>query len=101
MEELFWELAARLMLEEPRVRESTIMGGRCLRVGEEFLALSGFREEGLILKLPRARVARLIEEGVGVSFAPAGKIFKEWVRIPEPNSDVWYGLLLEGVAFVG
>lgn len=98
--ELFWELAALLEAEDPRVVEGTIMSGRCLRVGKEFLALVDYKGSGMVVKLPRDRVAELIDEGVGKPFGPAGKIFKEWVAIPEPNPKVWRALLREGVAFV-
>jgi hypothetical protein len=35
---LSWNLAAELMSEHASVGEGTIMNGRCLRVGKEFLA---------------------------------------------------------------
>lgn len=60
-EELFWQLAAELQSENPRVQESTIMNGRCLRVGKEFLALVDYKGSGLVVKLPKERVAELIE----------------------------------------
>jgi hypothetical protein len=84
-EELFWQLAAELQREDPRIQESTIMNGRCLRVGKEFLALVDYKGSGLVVKLPRERVAELIETGVGKPFGPAGKIFKEWLA---PLADV-------------
>ena len=59
---MFWELAEELSAEDPRVVEGTIMKGRCLRVGREFLALANFNDAGLVVKLPRARVADLIEQ---------------------------------------
>ena len=37
---LFWSLAADLMSQHASVVEGTIMNGRCLRVGSEFLALA-------------------------------------------------------------
>lgn len=100
-EELFWQLAADLQRDDPRVQESTIMNGRCLRVGEEFLALVDYKGSGLVVKLPKKRVAELIEKGLGKPFGPAGKIFKEWLSVPEPDPRRWRELLLEGVAFVG
>jgi hypothetical protein len=36
---LFWRLAAELQAENPRVQGGTLMNGRCLCVGKEFLAL--------------------------------------------------------------
>ena len=100
-DELFWRLAAELHTEDPRVVEGTIMNGRCLRVGKEFLALPDFKGSGLVVKLPEARVAELVAAGHGQPFAPAGRVFKEWVSIAEPSRKRWLGLLREGIAFVG
>lgn len=99
-EELFWQLAAELQRDDPRVREGTIMNSRCLRVGKEFLALVDYKGSGLVVKLPKPRVAELIEAGVGQPFGPAGKIFKEWLAVPEPNRRRWRQLLREGIEFV-
>jgi hypothetical protein len=100
-DELFWQLAADLQRDDPRIEEGTIMNGRCLRVGKEFLALVDYKGSGLVVKLPKARVAELIEAGVGKPFGPAGKIFKEWLSVPQPDRERWQALLAEGVAFVG
>ncbi len=100
-EELFWELAAELRAADPRVVEGTIMNGRCLRVGKEFLALVDYKGSGLVVKLPKARVAALIAAGVGQDFAPAGRVFREWLSVPTPDRQRWLDLLREGVAFVG
>jgi hypothetical protein len=100
-EELFWQLAAELQREDPRIQEGTIMSGRCLRFGKEFLALVDYKGSGLVVKLPKERVAELIEEGVGKSFAPAGKVFTEWLAVPKPDRRCWRALLREGIAFAG
>ncbi len=100
-EELFWQLAADLQREDPRVQESTIMSGRCLRVGKEFLALVDYRGSGLVVKLPKKRVAELIKAGVGKPFGPASRVFKEWLAVPSPDRRRWRALLQEGIAFVG
>ena len=76
------------------------MGGRCVRVAGEFLALVDFKGSGLVVKLPRDRVAELVAQGVGHPFAPAGKVFKEWVSIPAADPQQWRALLREGIAFV-
>jgi hypothetical protein len=100
-DDLFWDLAARLQAEDQRSTEGTIMNGRCLRVGKEFLALVDYKSSGLVVKLPKPRVRELIESGLGRPFAPAGRVFGEWVAIPKPDPDRWLGLLREGVDFVG
>ena len=99
-EGVFWELVDELRMEDPRVEEGTMMGGRCARVGGEFLALVDFKGSGLVVKLPRARVTELIAEGVGLPFAPAGRMFREWVAIPKRDRRRWRNLLREGIAFV-
>lgn len=100
-QELFWELADELQAEDERVVEGTIMQSRCLRVGDEFLALVDYKGSGLVVKLPRERVSELIESGKGQSFAPAKRVFKEWLSVPKPDRRLWRTLLREGIAFVG
>jgi hypothetical protein len=51
------------------------------------------------VKLPRDRVAELVENGSGDAFAPAGKVFREWVSIPAADRTVWHALLTEAVDF--
>ena len=99
-EGVFWELVDELRVEDPRVQEGTIMGGRCARVAGEFLALVDFKGSGLVVKLPRDRVSDLIAAGVGQPFAPAGRVFREWVAIPKRDRRRWRDLLREGIAFV-
>ena len=100
-EELFWQLATELQKEDPRIVEGTIMNGRCIRVQKEFLALVDYKGSELVVKLPKVRVAELIASEVGQPFAPAGRIFKEWLSVPEPDRERWLALLREGIEFVG
>lgn len=100
-QDLFWQLAAQLQREDPRVAEGTIMNGRCLRVGKEFLGLVDYKGAGLVVKLPKARVDELVASGLGRPFGPAEKVFREWLSVPTPERRLWLSLLREGVAFVG
>lgn len=97
---LFWSLIDALRAEDARVVEGTLMGGRCARVGEEFLALVDYKGSGMVVKLPQGRVEALVASGVGRPFAPAGRVFKGWVAVPTPDRALWASLLREGVAFV-
>jgi hypothetical protein len=100
-QKLFWSLAADLQKTDPRIVESSIMNGRCLRLGKEFLALVDYKGSGLVVKLPAPRVAELIAGGTGRPFAPAGRVFREWLSVPEPDRRRWLELLREGIEFVG
>jgi len=98
--DLFGELVDDLQGDDRRVVEGTIMGGPCVRVGKEFLALVDFKGSGLVVKLPRHRVDDLVARGIGQPFAPAGRVFKEWVSIPIRDRALWRALLVEGIEFV-
>ena len=99
-ERLFWELIEEFQLHDPRVEEGTLMGGRCARVAGEFLGLVDYKGSGMVVKLPKERVIELIDEGVGRPFAPATKVFKEWVSVPKRDRRRWRALLAESIAFV-
>ena len=62
--------------------------------------LVDFKGSGLVVKLPRTRVDTLIASGTGQPFAPAGKVFREWVSVPQRDRRRWRSLLREGIAFV-
>ena len=88
-----------------------MMGHPCLRTlprtkgkgakaqGDFFATLMRDREE-LVVKLPRARVEHLVREEIGEPFAPAGRVFREWVAIPKTRSRRWRKLVDEALAFV-
>lgn len=99
-EDVFWELIDEFQVDDPRIEEGTIMGGRCARVSGQFLALVSHKDAGLVVKLPRERVQELIDAGVGQPFAPANRVFKEWVSVPDRDRRRWRSLLREGVEFV-
>ncbi len=42
-ESLFWDLIHELREHDNRIEEGTIMGGRCARVGGEFLGLVDYK----------------------------------------------------------
>lgn len=97
-EELFWDLAEDLY-RDPAVSRSTMMGYPCLRYEGRFFASIERRTQALIVKLPRQRVQQLIEMGDGEPFAPAGRVFREWVAIPHPRREQWAALLNEAKRF--
>ena len=95
---LFWDLAQPFMTAG-RADEGVLMRSRCLRVKGEFMAMPEYRTGDLVVKLPADRVAQLVESGAGLAFAPAGRVFSEWVQVPERDSDAWAGLMEEAFIF--
>ena len=53
-----------------------------------------------MVKLSKARVTELVESGEGAPFAPAGKVFREWVALPDADEERWAELLEESIEFV-
>jgi len=99
-EALFWRLAEALYTD-PAVTRSTMMGYPCLRADGKFFACVDRRTGNLVVKLPAGRVDELVATGVGLRFAPNGKVFREWVACPIPDDEEWSALLDEAKAFAG
>ncbi len=99
-EMLFWDLAEE-MYADPAVARSTMMGFPCLRVNGAFFASLEPSTDHLIVKLSEARVGDVIDRGIGRSFAPNGRVFREWVAVQQPDHDTWNSLLREAKEFVG
>jgi hypothetical protein len=96
--DLYEELTDDL-LYDPAIGRATMMGYPCVRLAGKFLASYDDKARCLVAKLPRERVAQLIANGSGETFAPAGKVFREWVAIPAVDRDLWQQLLAEAVEF--
>ena len=98
MSDEFWDAAAPL-LADGEIDEGSIMGGPCVRVSGEFVGMPHHKGPGIVVKLDRERVAELIDDGEGRSFAPAGKVFREWVSVPAREEVLWRDLLEEALEF--
>lgn len=97
----FWELAEP-HLASGRLVEGTMMGHQCLRSAATngFVATVARMTGNVVIKLPRERVGELIDAGEGDSFAPAGKVFREWVELPDLDEATFETLLAEAIDFV-
>jgi hypothetical protein len=104
LEERFERLAAALA-DRPGVTLPGETAGRgfgadALKVsGAIFALLSRGR---LVVKLPRARVAELIEAGTGLPFdAGKGRPLTEWMAVCDADDETWLSLAGEALAYVG
>ncbi|MFC7495984.1 MULTISPECIES: hypothetical protein [unclassified Nocardioides] len=96
--ELYDELTDDL-LYDPAIGRATMMGYPCVRLAGKFLASYDDSARCLVVKLPRNRVTELVQSGTGIPFAPAGKVFREWVALPTAERALWRQLLAEAVEF--
>jgi len=87
------------LLYDPAIGRATMMGYPCVRLAGRFLASYDDKTGCLVVKLTRERVTELVDNGDGDPFAPAGKVFGEWVSIPNVDRDLWQALLAEAVDF--
>lgn len=87
------------LLYDPAVGRATMMGYPCVRLAGKFIASYSEKAGGLVVKLPRERVAELVASGYGEPFAPAGKTFREWVVVPTADRELWRALLADAAEF--
>ena len=95
----FYDALTDDLLYDPAIGRATMMGYPCVRLAGKFVASYDDKAGCLVVKLPRDRVAELVENGNGEPFAPAGKVFREWVSIPALHRTLWLTLLAEAVDF--
>lgn len=79
----------------PRGRK---FGSNGLKTNGKLFAL--FTQGTLVVKLPKERVAALVERGVGKPFDPGhGRLMKEWLAVTSPRAS-WLALAKEAHGFV-
>ena len=74
-------------------------GNLVLKVNAKIFAMT--IKGDLVVKLPKARVAALVDEGAGKPFDPRkdGRVMKEWIVVGPKGAD-WVELASEALAFV-
>ena len=93
------QLADELEAADPAVSRSTMMGLPCLRFDGAFFASLDKRGDRLVVKLAAADVSARVADGRGRSFAPSGRVFREWVSIEGEDERGWRQALEDALAF--
>lgn len=99
-QETWQRLGDELVAADPAISWSTMMGYPCLRVDGAFFASLDKRSGDLLVKLPADEVSARVTSGAGRSFAPAGKVFREWLALSPGTEDDWRAAMKEALDFV-
>ena len=84
--------------QSQKVEGSRRFGSNGLKVKGKLFAL--FTQGTLVVKLPRGRVATLVEAGMGTPFDPGhGRLMKEWMTVTSAKAS-WADLAREAHDFV-
>ena len=79
------------------VERGTSFGARSLRTGGKVFAMDV--KGRLVVKLPRARIAELVDAGTGQPFGMGGRVMKDWVEF-QPGHGDWRRLAREAFSYV-
>lgn len=98
VEQLFASVSARLLAEDAHVEPGPIMRSTGLKLGGKFFAFA--RRGELVVKLPAARVAELVESGEGGPFVGSrDRVMREWVTLQPADEDACAAYVAEAHAF--
>lgn len=94
------EIAARMAGRVKGAELSAEFGHACFAV--EGRKIAGFitGKGAIAMKLPEARIAELVEGGIGYPLTMGKKTMREWVVVEEPESPATLKLLHAAIAFV-
>jgi TfoX/Sxy family transcriptional regulator of competence genes len=78
--QLFDDVAARLLEEDPSLGQGRMFNAVGLKTGGKFFAM--VVKDELVVKLPAARIDELITDGEARRFDPGhGRLMKEWATL--------------------
>jgi hypothetical protein len=92
-----WERIVEDLLPVDDVGLGRIFHDEGLECGGRYFAVR--HRDGLLLKLPEARVQELIGTDVAVPFSVGKRVMREWLIVPPTASRRWRKLAAEALAF--
>ena len=99
VEQLFDEVAARLLEEDPSLGQGRMFTAVGLKTGGKFFAM--VVKDELVVKLPAERIDELIADGEGRRFDPGhGRLMKEWATLRPADEESCRAYALEARDFV-
>jgi hypothetical protein len=99
VQELFDEVAERLVGEDPEVEQGRMFRAGGLRTAGKFFAF--VVKDELVVKLPAGRVDELVADGAGRRFDPGhGRLMKEWVSLRPVDGAACAAYVVEARTFV-
>lgn len=105
VQELLHEIARALQDDGP-VAVGTMFRSPALRTGKKVVAFLGSRSgDSLILKLPRARAAALMEDGTAGPVTIGKRTMREWIEVPagadiDATRTAWTAFAREALLYV-
>ncbi|MEV4013734.1 MmcQ/YjbR family DNA-binding protein [Nonomuraea angiospora] len=96
--ELYDDLVTE-QLVRPEVSMGRMLHSEGLKVNGKVFAFFS-KDQRVVLKLPAARAAELLDEGTADEMVMAARRMREWVALRTPDEEVWRGLLTEAAAYV-
>lgn len=98
------QLVEDLLAEYPHLVSPPVTGARgygasALKTNGKIFAMSV--SDGFVVKLPKARVAELVEAGTGQRLDQSHRrLMKEWLAVGLSSAVDWHALAREALAFV-
>lgn len=90
---------AQVYLDRDGVDIGRMFASEGLRIRGKIFAFLGFEGE-LMLKLPAARTAELVDPGDATRVVMQGRAMREWVYIPIERPELWEPLMAEAFAYL-
>jgi hypothetical protein len=99
VQDLFDEVAQRLLAEDPEVEQGRMFRAVGLKTAGKFFAF--VVKDELVVKLPAERVDELVTTGAGRRFDPGhGRLMKEWATLRPADETACAAYVVEARTFV-